>query len=176
MVEPFPEAVAAWEDAEAEGVMNLLMGVISGLRTIRTEAEVHPSAKIEAILICPDAAKRQTLSAYAPGIQAMVRAGSLHIEAAGTVPDDAGHALVQEVELVVPLKGLIDVAGELEKLAREQAKLEKELERIDGKLNNEKFMSNAPEAVVAKEREKEAEIRARLAKTIESTERMRKLG
>ena len=176
MVEPFPEAVAAWEDAEAEGVMNLLMGVISGLRTIRTEAEVHPSAKIEAILICPDAAKRTTLSAYAPGIQAMVRAGSLTIEAAGTVPDDAGHALVQEVELVVPLKGLIDVAGELEKLAREQAKLEKELERIDGKLNNEKFMRNAPEAVVAKEREKEAEIRARLAKTIESTERMRKLG
>jgi valyl-tRNA synthetase len=51
---------------------------------------------------------------------------------------------VQEVELVVPLKGLIDVAGELEKLAREQAKLEKELERIVGKLNNEKFMSNAP--------------------------------
>ena len=80
------------------------------------------------------------------------------------------------VELVVPLKGLIDVAGELEKLAREQGKLEKELERIVGKLGNEKFMSNAPEAVVAKEREKEAEIRARLAKTIESTERMRKLG
>jgi len=176
MVEPFPEPIAAWEDAEAERVMNLLMGVISGLRTIRTEAEVHPSAKIEAILICPDAAKRQILADYAPGIQAMVRAASLHIDAAGTVPDDAGHALVQEVELVVPLKGLIDVAGELEKLAREQGKLEKELERIVGKLGNEKFMSNAPEAVVAKEREKEAEIRARLAKTIESTERMRKLG
>jgi len=176
MVEPFPEPIAAWEDAEAERVMNLLMGVISGLRTIRTEAEVHPSAKIEAILICPDAAKRQILTDYAPGIQAMVRAGSLHIEAAGTVPDDAGHALVQDVELVVPLMGLIDVAGELEKLAREQGKLEKELERIVGKLGNEKFMSNAPESVVAKEREKEAEIRARLAKTIESTERMRKLG
>ena len=103
--------------------MNLLMGVISGLRTIRTEAEVHPSAKIEAILICPDAAKRGAARrSIAPGIQAMVRAGSLTIEAAGTVPDDAGHALVQDVELVVPLKGLIDVAGELEKLAREQAK------------------------------------------------------
>ena len=96
MIEPFPEPIAAWEDAEAEKVMNLLMGVISGLRTIRTEAEVHPSAKIEAILICPDAAKRQILADYAPGIQAMVRASSLHIEAAGTVPDDAGHALVQD--------------------------------------------------------------------------------
>jgi valyl-tRNA synthetase len=176
MVEPFPETNPAWEDTGAEDVMNLLMGVISGLRTIRTEAEVHPSAKIEAILICPDAAKRQVLTDYAPGIQAMVRAGSLHIEAAGTVPDDAGHALTQDVELVVPLTGLIDVAGELEKLAREQGKLEKELERIVAKLDNEQFMRNAPAAVVAKERGKEAEIRTRLAKTIESTERMRKLG
>jgi valyl-tRNA synthetase len=89
--------------------------------------------------------------------------------------DAAGHALVQEVELVVPLKNLIDVAGELDKLAREQARLEKELERIVAKLGNAQFMGKAPEAVVAKEREKEAEIRARLAKTVESTQRLNKL-
>ena len=175
MVEPFPEVNSAWEDGAAEATMTLLMGVISGLRTIRTEAEVHPSAKIEAILICPDAAKRAILVEYRAGIQAMVRSESLRIEAAGAVPDDAGHGLVQDVELVVPLKGLIDVAGELEKLAREQGKLEKELERIVAKLGNEKFMSNAPAAVVAKERDKETEIRTRLAKTIESTERLTKL-
>jgi len=175
MLEPFPEVNPAWEDAEAETAMNLLMGVISGLRTIRTEAEVHPSAKIEAQLICPDAAKRQLLTDFAPGIQAMVRASALTIVTEATVPDDAGHALVQDVELVVPLKGLIDVVGELDKLARERGKLEKELERIVAKLGNDKFMSNAPEAVVAKERDKEAEIRARLAKTIESTERLNKL-
>jgi len=174
MVEPFPEPVAAWDDPEAEMVMQLLMGVISGLRTIRTEAEVHPSAKIEATLICPDAGRRRLLETYAPGIQAMVRA-NLQIVAAGMVPDDAVHALVQDVELVVPLKGLIDVAGELEKLTKEKARLEKELERIAGKLSNDKFMSNAPEAVVQKERDKAAEFRAHLEKTIESTERLRKL-
>ncbi|MGD9950680.1 MAG: hypothetical protein AB7U29_19725, partial [Desulfobulbus sp.] len=86
-----------------------------------------------------------------------------------------GHALVQDVELVVPLKGLIDVEGELEKLARDKGKLDKELARIVGKLGNEKFISNAPADVVAKEKEKEAEIRARLAKNIESTERLSKL-
>jgi valyl-tRNA synthetase len=76
----------------------------------------------------------------------------------------------------VPLKGLIDVAGELEKLAREQAKLEKEVERITGKLANEKFMSNAPDAVVQKERDKAVELQAHLAKTLESIERLRKLS
>ncbi|MCL2790037.1 MAG: valine--tRNA ligase [Desulfobulbus sp.] len=176
MVESFPEMNPAWEDGEAEGTMNLLMDVISGLRTIRTEAEVHPSVKIEATLICPDPAKRRILVKFAPGIQAMARSGSLVIVESGAVPDDAGHGLVQDVELVVPLKGLIDVAGELDKLAKEQARLEKELERVAGKLGNEQFMRNAPAAVVAKERDKEAEIRARLAKTMESTERLRKLS
>ena len=155
--------------------MTLLMEVISGLRTIRTEAEVHPSAKIEARLLCPDASRRDLLGEHAAAIRAMVRAETLTIEAEGTVPDDAGHALVQDVELVVPLKGLIDVAGELDKLAREQAKLEKELARIVAKLGNDQFMANAPPAVVAKERDKEAEVRARLAKTLESSERLNKL-
>ena len=104
----------------------------------------------------------------------MVRA-NLQIVATGIVPDDAVHGLVQDVELVVPLKGLIDVAGELEKLVKEKTRLEKELERIAGKLSNDKFMSNAPEAVVQKERDKAAEFRAHLDKTIESTERLRKL-
>ncbi|WP_028319034.1 valine--tRNA ligase [Desulfobulbus elongatus] len=175
MVEPFPETNPAWADEEAEGTMNLLMGVISGLRTIRTEAEVHPSARIEATLICPDPDKRRMLNEFSAGVQAMVRANSLTIVAEGTVPDDAGHALVQEVELVVPLKGLIDVVGELDKLAREQGKLAKELERVVAKLGTEKFVRNAPADVVAKERDKEAELRARLAKNMESTERLSKL-
>ncbi|MBM9536156.1 valine--tRNA ligase [Desulfobulbus alkaliphilus] len=175
MVEPFPQTRAAWADQEAEREMDLLMGVISGLRTIRTEAEVHPSAQIEATLLCPDGDKRRLLTDFAPGIQAMARVKNLVIEAEGRVPDDAGHALVQDVEVVVPLKGLIDVAGELEKLAREQAKLDKELARIVAKLGNEQFMANAPAAVVAKERDKESEIRARLTKTLESIERLRKL-
>ena len=175
MVEPFPETNPAWADPAAEAAMDLLMGVISGLRTIRTEAEVHPSAKIEALVLCPDPARRALLEEHAAAIGAMVRAGKLAIEAEGTVPDDAGHALVQDVELVVPLKGLIDVAGELEKLAKEQAKLDKELARIVAKLGNDQFMANAPAAVVAKERDKEAEVRARLAKTAESIERLNKL-
>ncbi|MDX9834792.1 MAG: valine--tRNA ligase [Desulfobulbus sp.] len=175
MVESFPETRSAWEDPAAETVMNLLMGVISGLRTIRTEAEVHPSAKIDVLLLCPDADKRALLGEHAAALQAMVRAGSLAIEADGTVPDDAGHALMQDVELVVPLKGLIDVVGELEKLAREQGKLDKDLARILAKLGNDQFMANAPAAVVAKERDKEAEVRVRLGKTLESVERLNKL-
>ncbi len=173
MLESFPETEATWDDPQAEEEMELLMGVISGLRTIRTEADLHPGAQIEATLICPDSKKRAQLETHRKSIMGMVRAKVLHITATALVPDDAIHGLVQDVELIVPLKGLIDTEAELEKLLKEQAKLEQELGRIQAKLGNEQFTSKAPPQVVAKEREKENELKARLAKTLESQIRMR---
>ena len=105
--------------------------LISGLRSIRTTAELHPGAQIKATLICPNAERRQLLKRYRANIMTMTKAEELAIVAAGAVPNDAGHALVGDVELVVPLRDLLDVAGELEKLARERAKLEAERARPD---------------------------------------------
>ena len=175
MLAPFPEENPAWQDDRAEEEMNLLMEVISGLRTIRTEAELHPTARIRATIIAPDADKRILLEKFAPSISSMVRAESLEIVDRGTVPDDAGHALVGDVELVVPLAGMIDVEAELEKLARERNKIDRDLGRVRGKLANEKFLANAPAAVVDKERAKEEELAARLAKNEESVARLNKL-
>ncbi|MCI5227616.1 MAG: valine--tRNA ligase, partial [Candidatus Electrothrix sp. AX2] len=106
----------------------------------------------------------------------MTRSESLAILEAGTVPDDAGHVLTDSgVEVFVPLKDLIDVEAELDKLARERKKVEQELKRVQGKLGNEKFLNNAPEAVVEKERGKLAELENRLTKNEESRERLGKL-
>jgi len=68
------------------------------------------------------------------------------------------------------------VEAELEKLARERKKVEQELKRVQGKLGNEKFLNNAPEAVVEKERGKLEELETRLAKNEESKARLMKLG
>ncbi len=176
MTEPFPEPVTAWEDQRAEADMELLMGIISGLRTIRSEAELHPTAKIEATVICADTDRRALIESFAGSIAAMTRAKRLDIVERSPVPDDAGHALFQDVEMVVPLRGLIDVEAELDKLARERKKLEKELARVTGKLANEKFLANAPAAVVDKERAREAELRRRLEKNAESTARLNRLN
>lgn len=175
MLAPFPEAVPSWNDDAGNGAMSLLMDVISGLRSIRTTAELHPGAQIKATLICPNAERRQLLERYRADIMTMAKAEELAIVAAGAVPNDAGHALVGDVELVVPLRDLLDVAGELEKLTRERARLEAELSRIQGKLDNPNFTAKAPEAVVAREREKAVELSARLQKNSESINRMRAL-
>ena len=172
MLESFPEQNPAWQDEEAVTSMDLLMGVISAIRTIRSEADVHPTAKIQASIICPDGDKQTLIRSFSKAIAAMTRCDSLEIMDSGTVPDDAGHVLVDGVEVFVPLKGLIDVEAELEKLARERKKIDKELQRVTGKLGNEKFLANAPEAVVAKEKGKKAELEERLAKNQESETRL----
>jgi valyl-tRNA synthetase len=99
----------------------------------------------------------------------------LEIAESGAVPDDAAHSLVSGVEVVVPLKELIDVEAELDKLARERKKIEQEFKRVQGKLGNEQFLANAPADVVAKEQAKLEELKARLAKNEESRERLGKL-
>ncbi|MCW5201066.1 class I tRNA ligase family protein, partial [Desulfobulbus sp. F4] len=174
MLEPFPEVNPAWADAQAERSMQLLMNVISAVRTIRSEADVHPSAKVHVTLICPDAGKRELLRSFSGSLCAMTRAEALEIVESGAVPDDAGHALVSGVEVVVPLKELIDVEAELDKLARERSKIEQDLQRVNGKLGNENFLCNAPPDVVAKEQAKLEELESRLAKNEESRERLGK--
>jgi valyl-tRNA synthetase len=132
-------------------------------------------AKVQAVLICPDAGKRELLRSFSSSLCAMTRAESIDIAESGAVPDDAGHALVRGVEVVVPLKELIDVEAELDKLARERSKIEQDLQRVSGKLGNENFLCNAPPDVVAKEQAKLAELESRLAKNEESRERLWKL-
>ncbi|MCW5211862.1 valine--tRNA ligase [Desulfobulbus sp. TB] len=176
MLEPFPEANPAWQDSEADESMQLLMDVISAIRTIRSEADVHPSMKVQASVICSDASQREILNNFSVSLCSMTRSESLDIIETGTVPDDAGHVLTESgVEVFVPLKDLIDVEAELDKLARERKKIEQELQRVNGKLSNEKFLNNAPEAVVAKERGKLEELETRLVKNAESTVRLMKL-
>ncbi|MDU9048536.1 MAG: valine--tRNA ligase [Candidatus Electrothrix sp. Rat3] len=177
MLEAFPETNPAWPDTEADQSMQLLMDVISATRTIRSEADVHPSAKVHTSIICADAAKRDLLNDFNDSLCSMTRSESLSIMEAGTVPDDAGHVLTENgVEVFVPLKDLIDVEAELDKLARERKKIEQELKRVQGKLGNAKFLSNAPDAVVEKEKGKQAELETRLTKNEESRERLGKLG
>ncbi|PIE56863.1 MAG: valine--tRNA ligase [Desulfobulbus propionicus] len=172
MKEPYPMLVDAWDDPAAEADMELLTGIISAVRTIRSENELHPSKEIALRLICGEAAKRALLEEYGEDIRTMTRGSELVIEAEGQVDDDAGHALVQGVEIVVPMAGLIDVAAELDKLAREREKLGKELARVQGKLANSKFLDKAPEQIVAKERGKEVELQERLAVLEESVDRL----
>lgn len=176
MTSEFPQLQPDWKDEKVEEQMTLIMGVITGIRNIRSEAEVHPSNKIDAFLNCPNAAQREFITGFSSAISDMTRLSSFTVQENGDKPDDAGTYIYNDLEIYVPLAGLVDVEAEFEKLARERKKVEGKLKQVNGKLGNEKFLSNAPDAVVAKVQDEKDQLDAKLAKIDEAEERLKKIA
>jgi valyl-tRNA synthetase len=88
-------------------------------------------------------------------------------------PDGAMQLLVRGEVAALPLKGVIDLAAEKARLAREMARVEADIKRVDAKLGNEKFVANAPEEVVEEEREKREDAMTRKAKITEALDRLK---
>jgi valyl-tRNA synthetase len=176
MTSSYPEVNEGWRNSEAEGEVELLMGVITGIRNIRAEADVHPSMQIEAFVLCPSRERIAFLQSFGATIADMTRLSSLTVVSDGEKPADAATYLYKDMEIYVPLKGLVDVEKEMAKLARERQKVEAKLAQINGKLVSEKFLNNAPADVVMKEKEKKAELDATLTKIAESEQRLKNLG
>ncbi|MCD6389815.1 MAG: valine--tRNA ligase, partial [Desulfobulbaceae bacterium] len=176
MTEAYPQVIPAWDNKEAEETTELLMGVISGIRNIRSEMGIHPSAGIDATVICADEKKNTRLTGHKDAVKAMTRLENLTIEKSGQCPKGAASYIFEDIEIIVPLQGYIDVKGEVAKLEKERAKLEKKLKQTSGKLNNKKFLANAPEEIVTKEKNKLEKFNASLAKIDESIKRLAEIG
>ena len=174
-ITPFPERQDSWKNPQAVEKMELLMGVITGIRNIRSEAEVHPSTKIEAFVVCGDKKKAAFLTSFTVAISEMTRLSAFSVNRQMEKPTDAATYIGSDLEIFVPLKGLVDVAGELAKLKREREKVEAKLIQVNGKLNNEKFLANAKVDVVAKEQEKKILLDATIGKMVEAEERLRQM-
>ncbi len=175
-VTAFPERQEHWTNAEAVEKMELLMGIITGIRNIRSEAEVHPSTKIEAFVVCADREKADFLASFANAIGDMTRLSSFVVGQQLEKPADAATYICNDLEIFVPLKGLVDVVAELAKLKREREKVEAKLAQVNGKLANEKFLANAKAEVVAKEQDKKALLDATMNKLIEAEEQLQKMA
>jgi valyl-tRNA synthetase len=106
----------------------------------------------------------------------MTRLSRLTIKQEAVKPTDAATYIFNDIEIFVPLKGLVDVESELAKLMRERKKIEVKLAQVNGKLSNKKFLANAPDEVVAKEQEKKAGYDTTMAKIVEAEERLKKLA
>jgi len=175
MQEPYPERRPEWLDETAEQQMELLMGIITGIRNIRAEADVHPSQKIEAFVTNVDAATVALVESFSPAISDLTRLNGLSVAETLDKPADAATYIFNDIEIFVPLKGLVDVDAELAKLGRERGKVEKSLKQVNGKLANRKFLDNAPADVVAREQGKKEEFEARLQRIEEAEQRLRSI-
>ncbi|WP_145586911.1 valine--tRNA ligase [Yersinia kristensenii] len=156
MLQPFPEYDASQVDEKALSDLEWIKQTIIAVRNIRAEMNIAPGKPLEVMLRGASAEAQRRVLENQSFIQSLARLSSLTLLADGDKGPVSVTKLVEGAEVLIPMAGLIDKATELDRLAKEVAKLEAEIERIEGKLSNEGFVARAPEAVVAKERERMA--------------------
>lgn len=154
VVADYPRVMEAYQDSQVEAQMAQLMELIRAVRTIRNEMNTPLSKAVDLYIKVQDAAGQALLEANQAYIKRFCNPAQLVISQAPEHPEEVVTQVLSFAEILMPLKGLIKLEDELARLEGEQAKLEKEVARIDGKLSNEKFVSRAPEQVVAEERNK----------------------
>ncbi|KAA0888834.1 valine--tRNA ligase [Oryzomonas rubra] len=158
MLAPYPEPVPERSHPKAAANMERVMAVIGGIRNIRGEMEVPPAREISVILSCGSDESLRLMKHNEGAIVSLARVADLAMGQGIEKPEDASIQVAGDVQIFVPLKGLVDVEEEEKRLLKEIAKIEKEIDLFSKKLENPSFVERAPADVVAKEREKLAEV------------------
>lgn len=153
MLQAYPEPDESRIDSNAIESIEWLKSCIDAVRNIRGEMNIPPSKELPLLLKNADANAQARLGECELLLQKLARLESIRVINDEESPASAT-ALVGEMELHIPMAGLINKEDELKRLDKEIGKLEKDLLRLEGKLGNAKFLERAPEDVVAKEREK----------------------
>ncbi|MFK7865035.1 MAG: valine--tRNA ligase [Pseudohongiellaceae bacterium] len=159
MLAAYPQSTGLTDD-EAEQHVEWIKGVIEAVRNIRGEMDISPAKNINVFLRSQSSDDQQRLDDYRPYLQKLAKLESIEWLDNSQEAPTAATGIYRGLEILVPLAGLIDVDAEQARLNKEITKLEGGLKAVSGKLSNAKFVANAPEAVVAKEKEKEAQMTA----------------
>jgi valyl-tRNA synthetase len=137
--------------------------------------EVPPSKQIAVILSCGTEESLRLMKHNESALISLARISDLAIGQGIAQPDDASIQVAGDVQIYVPLKGLVDVAAEEERLLKEIGKIGREIEMFSRKLESPAFIDRAPAVIVAKERQKLAEVTEKMGVLEESLEKIRKL-
>ncbi|MDY6920553.1 MAG: valine--tRNA ligase [Pseudomonadota bacterium] len=163
MLQPYPEADSDQADASAEADIRWLQQVIVAVRNIRGEMNISPGKHLPVLLQKGKATDQQRYQDYRSYLIPLAKLEDISWLAATDEPPLSAIQLVGDMQVLVPMSGLIDKAAELARLQKEIDKHEKEIKRVETKLGNPKFVDRAPEDVVAKERAKISEHQSALA-------------
>ena len=175
MVADFPKPDDSLVDLQAEEQMAMVMAVTTAIRNIRGEMNIAPAAQVDALVFGPDYLT-SVVKAHGHYIKDLARLSTLEMHREGKRPGVAASAVVGELELFVPLEGVLDFKEESQRLQKEISKLEPELARSKKKLANKEFLNRAPEDVVAKERDKFERLGDKLHKLERQLERLTKIS
>jgi valyl-tRNA synthetase len=154
MLQPYPEADQSKLNPQASADVQWLKAVIVAIRTVRGEMNIPPGKQIPVLLSnCSDEDQRR-VEENRQFLTTLAKLDSLTVLPSDADKPMSATQLIGDMELLVPMADLIDKDAELARLGKEIGKLEKEVQRLAGKLGNDNFVAKAPAEVVAKEKEK----------------------
>ena len=153
IVAPWPELGDDLIHSEATEEVEWLQTLITNIRSVRSDMNIPPAKKADLLMLAKELDPR--LAYYAPQLSPMARVAD--VKTADAAPQGALQTIVEGVTYAIPLEGLIDLDAERARLSKEIEKAQDEIDKIDKKLNNEAFVSKAPEKVVTLQKERRAD-------------------
>ncbi|MGX2039913.1 valine--tRNA ligase [Methylocaldum sp. MU1018] len=175
MLQAYPEVDESWIDPESTAEMEWVMNIILGVRRIRGEMNIAPGKPLPILIQNGSEQDRIWLNRNRDFIVKLARLETVTWLSETEAAPESATALVGEMKVLIPMKGLIDKDAELTRLDKEIQRLSKDLPRIEGKLNDAGFLEKAPPQVVAKEQARLQEIRLNLAELQAQADRIRSL-
>ena len=172
MIAEFPRVQEGEVQPKAEADMGLIMDVIGAIRNLRSELNVPPSKQVEAVLQSKNPEALKTVEQNRIYVASLARTEKMTFQTGGQKPKVSATAVAGDVEIYVPLKGLINLDDEEKRIQKEIAKIAEDLSRINLKLQNEEFLRKARAEAVDKEREKARTLAEKQAKFKEGLERV----
>ncbi|MDY7036509.1 MAG: class I tRNA ligase family protein, partial [Thermodesulfobacteriota bacterium] len=164
MVAEFPKGSDFVVQTLAVKEMDLLMGIIAGVRNIRGEMNIPPSKKVNILLEIPESTDAEVIRGNIIYIQNLARVDSVEVKSVVSKPEASATSVFGKNQVHVILKGLLDFQEERKRLRKEIKKIEGDMDEANKKLSNKKFMEKAPEEIVEKVRKKSESISLKLEK------------
>ncbi len=155
MISSWPEYKEEWNFAAEEHAISMIKEAVRGIRNVRTDMNVPNSKKATVYVVSENPQVREIFEQGRSFFAALSFASEVKVQAdkAG-IEESAVSTMIPEAAVYMPLDELLDLAKEKERLKKEEVRLQKELARVNGMLNNEKFVSKAPAAKIQEEKEK----------------------
>jgi valyl-tRNA synthetase len=163
MLESYPQFESEHCAPKIEADISWLQQIILAIRNIRGEMQISPAKSIPLLLRHPDSSTKERFQHYQGYVQFLAKIETISWLSPEDPTPTAATAVVEELEILIPMAGLIDQQAELSRLQKEVGKLEKELLSLNGRLNNPHFVDKAPAEVVQKERLRATELSETLA-------------
>ena len=164
MTARFPEPAELQRDERALKEMDLLMGVVTGIRNIRGEMNIPPSKSVHIVIDTGDASDEKILTENLSHIRSLAKVNEAAIGPGLSKPEKSATAVFDRTTVHVVLKGLIDFKEEERRVKKAISNIEKDLEASQKKLANRGFLEKAPEEIVAEIKDRAEGLAAKLSK------------